>query len=167
LGRLCDGWWFDGCYEWDAFHNRYYDWPAWIAAARAGNPDAIVAFNDGSFCIGKIKPVTPLEDYLPGEVHDLVGSQILLGKGEQARPYLPDSRFVEGVQWHALVPVDSAFDGGPARHYSDDDLFRFVAACKKVGGAVTINLPIGLDGLVPQESIAQLQRLGQFLREGL
>jgi len=167
LGRLCDGWWFDGCYEWEVFHNSHYDWPAWIAAARAGNPDAIVAFNDGSFCIGKIRPVTPLEDYLSGEVHDLVNGMILLGKGADARPYLPETRFVDGVQWHALVPVDSAFDGGPARRYSDAELFRFVAACRRVGGAVTINLPIGLDGLIPEESLAQLRRLGEFLRAGV
>ncbi len=163
LGRLNDGWWFDGCYEWPVFHNSLYDWPAWIAAARAGNPDAVVAFNDGAFCIGKIRPVTPLEDYHPGEVHTLVGGKIKLGHDPDSPLYLPDSRFVDGVQWHALVPVDSTFEGGPPYHYSDEELFGFVANCKAVGGAVTLNLPIGLDGLIPQDSLAQMQRLGRWL----
>ena len=68
LGKNLDGWWFDGCYTWDVFPNRTYNWPLWFDAARAGNPDAAVAFNDGSFCIGITKPVTPLQDYLSGEV---------------------------------------------------------------------------------------------------
>lgn len=31
FGRNLDGWWFDGCYEWDRFHNSLYDWPNWFA----------------------------------------------------------------------------------------------------------------------------------------
>ncbi|MBM3501631.1 MAG: hypothetical protein FJX74_23505, partial [Armatimonadetes bacterium] len=50
FGARCDGWWFDGCYTWEPFHNSLYDWPNWFAAARAGNPNAIVCFNDGAFC---------------------------------------------------------------------------------------------------------------------
>ena len=37
-------------------------------------------------------------------------------------------------------------------------------ACKSVKGAVTLNLPIGLDGKVPEPSIQQMQRLGEALR---
>lgn len=163
LGPLCAGWWFDGCYEWDVFHNSLYDWPAWIGAARAGNSDAIVAYNDGSFCIGKLRPLTPLQDYLSGEVHMLVDGRIKLGHSDDSPLYLPDSRFVEGVQWHALVPVDSTFEGGAPYHYSDEELFGFVDACKAVGGAVTLNLPIEQSGHVPDASIAQMQRLGRHL----
>jgi hypothetical protein len=159
LGSLCDGWWFDGCYEWDCFHNSLYDWPAWIAAARAGNAASLVAFNDGSFCINKVKPVTLLEDYHAGEVHLLVDGKIKLGHDDDSPLYLPDSRFVEGVQWHALVPVDSNFEGGEPRHYGDEELFGFVKRCKSVGGAVTLNLPISDSGAIPEASIQQMVRL--------
>ena len=162
-GKLLDGWWFDGCYTWDVFHNSLYDWPAWISAARAGNPGAIVAYNDGAFCIGKLKPVTLLEDYHAGEVHMLVDGQIKLGHDDDSPLYLPTERFIDGVQWHALVPVDSTFEGGAPYHYSDEELFEFVRRCKSVGGAVTLNLPIGHDGIVPEESIAQMQRLGEWV----
>jgi len=164
FGRLCDGWWFDGCYEWDVFHNSLYEWPEWIAAAKAGNADAIVAFNDGSFCINKVKPVTLLEDYHAGEVHVLVDGKIKLGHDQDSPLYLPKERFIEGVQWHALVPVDSTFEGGGPHHYTDDELFGFVKTCRSVGGAVTMNLPISMDGAVPEASIAQMQRLGQALK---
>jgi len=165
LGRLCDGWWFDGCYDWDEFNSKLYDFPAWNAAAKAGNPDALVAYNDGSFCIGKIAPVTPLEDYLSGEVHFLVDGRIALAHGDNVPEYMPDARFVDGVQWHALIPVDSTFEGGAPHSYSDAELFQWVEDCKSVGGAVTINLPIGQDGKVPEASVEQMIRLGRFLAE--
>ncbi len=164
FGKLLDGWWFDGCYEWEVFHNSLYEWPAWIAAARAGNPDAIVAFNDGSFCINKVKPVTLLEDYHAGEVHTLNDGKIKLGHEDDSPLYMPDSRFIDGVQWHALLPVDSTFEGGEPYHYSDEVLFKWVSECKSVGGAVTLNLPVGQDGRVPEASIAQMQRLGAYLK---
>ena len=163
FGRNLDGWWFDGCYEWDRFPNRLYDWPKWFAAARSGNPDAIVAFNDGAFCINKVKPVTLLEDYHAGEVHCLANGKIKLGHDQDSPLYLPDSQFIEGVQWHALVPVDSTFEGGKPYHYSDEELFGFVKRCKSVSGAVTLNLPVGQDGVIPERSIEQMRRLGQAL----
>ena len=163
FGRSLDGWWFDGCYDWDPFPNRLYEWQRWFEAARAGNPDAIVAFNDGAFCINKVKPVTPLEDYHAGEVHMLVNGKIKLGHDADSPLYLPDSQYVDGVQWHALLPVDSTFEGGAPYHYSDEELFGWVDACKAVRGAVTLNLPIGQDGRVPEGSIGQMQRLGAHL----
>jgi hypothetical protein len=164
LGPLCDGWWFDGCYEWEEFHNSLYDWPEWIAAAKSGNPAAITAFNDGSFCINKVKPVTLLEDYHAGEVHQLVDGRIKLGHDPDSPLYLPDSQTIEGVQWQALVPVDSNFEGGAPRRYTDAELIGFMQACKRVKGAVTINLPIANTGLIPTESIAQLTRISAALR---
>ena len=34
-----------------------------------GNPNGATAYNDGAFCVGRDKPVTPLQDYHAGEVH--------------------------------------------------------------------------------------------------
>ncbi len=89
LGRLVDGWWFDGCYPWPVFPSSNLDFAAYIRAARAGNPEAICAFNDGAFCVGRVAPVTPLEDYHAGEVHVLVNGDIGLGWWkENPRPYM-------------------------------------------------------------------------------
>jgi hypothetical protein len=44
-------------------------------------------------------------------------------------------------------------------------LFEFVDAVKSVGGAVTINVPIDrANGHVPQDTHAQLVRLGRHLK---
>jgi len=97
-GKDCDGWWFDGCYEWPVFPNRNLDFAEYIAAARAGNPDAITAFNDGAFCVGKIKPVTPLEDYHAGEIHTLVDSTF-------CGPELPDQHYDDAMLINLLKAV--------------------------------------------------------------
>jgi hypothetical protein len=170
-GKSLDGWWFDGCYTWDVFPNHTYNWPLWFKAARAGNPDAIVAFNDGSFCSGIEKPVTPLQDYLSGEVEELIDGKIRLGQGENAPRYLPKARFVEGTtcQWHALVPIDcpwAYYKPGPMPppKYSDEELFRFVKSCRVAGGAVTLNIGIYQEGHLAKESVSQLSRMALALR---
>ena len=170
FGALLHGWWFDGCYTWPVFPNSLYDWPAWCAAARAGNPEAVLAFNDGSFCIGITEPLTPLQDYLSGETEVLREGQIRLGRDENAPLYLPEARFVPGTecQWHSLLFID-AFWGhaqpGPMEPllYSDDELFSFVRSCRSVGGAVTLNVGIYQEGHIGRDAEAQLQRLAARL----
>lgn len=168
FGRLLDGWWFDGCYTWDVFHNSLYDWLAWAVAARAGNPDAALAFNDGSFCIGITRPLTPHQDYLSGETEILVKGKIRLGRQEGAPLYLPEARFAAGTtcQWHALVPIDCFWGHhtpGPMAppRYKDEELFAFVSRCRGVGGAVTLNVGIYQEGHVADATLAQLQRLAR------
>ena len=115
FGSLLDGWWFDGCYTWPVFHNSYLDWELWLGAARLGNPEAAVAFNDGSFCTGSIQPVYGGLDYLSGEVEMLVQGRVRLGRaGDPPPTHLPAGRFVSGtqVQWHALLPVDCFWGHG-------------------------------------------------------
>lgn len=170
-GKNLDGWWFDGCYTWDVFPNSTYNWPLWFEAARAGNSEAAVAFNDGSFCIGITKPVTPLQDYLSGEVDLLTDGKIRLGRQDGAPLYLPKSRFAEGTtcQWHALVPIDCEWmHGGPGPmpppKYADAELVRFARGCKAVDGAVTFNLGVYQEGKMAPASVAQLGRLAAALK---
>jgi hypothetical protein len=181
LGRQCSGWWFDGCY--DHIHNGRWDWQTWIAAARTGNPDSIVAFNDGAFCVGREKPVTPLQHYHAGEVHLLEEGKIrfdflgenqevtadgkLRTKGTDPKFYMPTSQFVQGVQWHALVPLDLSFNSRiPDEYccYPDAGLQKFLQTCKAVGGAVTFNVPIDDQGHIPPPSAEKLQKLGENFR---
>jgi hypothetical protein len=180
LGKLCDGWWFDGCYPGVV---DTWDWNDWIKAVRTGNADTIVAFSDAGFCANRLKPLTPLEDYHPGEVHMLEHSKIRTDfvagdaevyknkegyyrvKGKEPTFYMPTSRFIEGVQWHALVPISLTFNPKvPDCNYSDTELFKFTEDFKSVGGAVTFNLPInGGEGHIPEKNIAQLKRLSKKL----
>jgi len=171
FGQLLDGWWFDGCYTWPEFHNSLYKWPLWFGAARAGNPHAVVAFNDGSFCIGITQPVTPLQDYLSGEVEVLKEGKIRLGREPDARLYLPEGRFAPGTrcQWHALVPIDCFWGHhtpGPMDppRYTDEELISFVRSCRSVGGAVTLNVGIYQEGHIADATLEQLARVRAALR---
>ena len=189
FGTLLDGWWFDGCYTWPIFHSRGMDWPLWFAAARAGNPAAALAFNDGSFCVGNLQPVVPELDYLSGEIESLIDGRIRLGREAQPTLHLPQFRFVPGTrcQWHGLLPVDCFWMHGaqapdflsdhryrtvPAGAlsapmeppvYSDDELYRFMSASLGAGGALTLNVGLYQEGWMGQETVAQLARISRRL----
>lgn len=181
LGKLHHGWWFDSC---GAHPDEY--WNRWLAAARAGNPDAAVAFSGAEFCCGQpLGPICKLADYHAGEIHMLedgkirrdflyppgtlvVDAQCKLRKpNQEARFYLPDGPFVGGVQWHGLLPLDLSFNPAIPNEYcrhSDKELLQFVRSVKSVGGALTINVPIDIEtGHIPADSHAQLVRLSHAL----
>lgn len=185
MGKSCDGWWFDSCGQQDDTA-----WEKEMAACRTGNPDSVVAFSGAEFCAsgGNLKPICPIEDYHAGEIHLLEDGQIRtdfiwppgegiiisgdakLRKADQApQYYLPDSQFIGNVQWHCLLPIDLTFNPAVPNqycHYTDKELFQFVDRIKSVGGAITINVPIDVtNGHIPQDSHAQLVRLGWHLKD--
>jgi hypothetical protein len=181
FGTLHHGWWFDSCSP----HSDEY-WIEWMAALRAGNPEAVVAFSGAEFCCGgPVEPLCKLEDYHAGEIHLLEDGKIrrdfltpggdivvvdrkLRQRGQEARTYMPVGPFLDGVQWHCLLPVDLTFNPAVPNqfcHYTDRELLQFVGDIKGVGGAITINLPIDVaTGHIPEDSLATLVRLGRNLK---
>ncbi len=184
-GKLIDGWWFDSC-------PRQEDaaWRKEMAACRAGNADSVIAFSGAEFCAaGTIKPICPIEDYHAGEIHLLEDGKIrtdfvyppgqgniivtadrkLRKRGTPPGFYMPDSQFIDHVQWHCLLPIDLTFNPAVPNqfcHYTDKELFQFVDDIKSVGGAITINVPIDrTNGHIPQDTHSQLVRLGKHLRD--
>jgi hypothetical protein len=168
------------------------DWPNWFAAVRAGNPEVVVTFNDGSFCVGSTRPVISEHDYLSGEAEMLIGGRIRLGRDEACQTHLPEQRFVPETrcQWHCLLPVDCFWmHGSPppawvpghpyasidpsveaapmeAPLYSDAELGGFLADCLHADGAVTMNVGIFREGHMGQTTVQQLIRLkAQLLGE--
>jgi hypothetical protein len=181
FGTLHHGWWFDACGP----HPDDY-WRKWLATVRAGNPEAVVAFSGAEFCTGgPVNPLTKFSDYHAGEIHLLENGQIrrdflypegslvisaeakLRKKGQEARFYMPDAPLIDGVQWHGLLPIGWTFNPAIPNqfcHYTDKELFEFVRRIKKVGGALTINVPIDIEtGHIPADSHSQLVRLGKSL----
>ena len=63
-GTMVDGWWFDGS---QVDRSVFGDFSEWLAACRAGNPGAIVAFNPGP----ALKEFGEHEDYMAGEIFEL------------------------------------------------------------------------------------------------
>ena len=163
LGELLNGWWFDGCYNastnpylrTQTWHNGRFDFPAWQAAARAGNPAAVLAMNmdanDGRY------PFPDL-DYTAGECNDLDALKC-------------DSPLVNGrVQWHALLWIDCSWVHAekpgliaPPR-FTLDELHAFVGGAHANGGGVTLNIGIYEDGSLADPSLDQLAALSERMR---
>ncbi|MEN6643532.1 MAG: hypothetical protein ABFE08_13890 [Armatimonadia bacterium] len=157
-GRAVDGWWFDSCYDmtgerhkrtsgWD---NSRFDLPRWFAAARAGNPEALVAMNMGVNDV-RHEALTPLQDYLAGEANTLA--------------VRPEGPLQDGMQWHSLIWLDCPWGHfeqpgeicGP--RFPDEELQEYLDDCRQHGGGVTFNVGVYQDGSLAEGTMAQLGRL--------
>lgn len=152
LGDKLSGWWFDGCYvasekdfartkDWT---NERFDRERWFAAAKAGNPNAAVAMGTGA---NLMQCVFEEEEYLPGEVNDIV--------------YYPWDYDSTDKQWHVLTYLDCPWmlEAGkimPDPRFSDKELYDYVKKCIDKKGAVTLNMGIFEDGTIPEKTLKQV-----------
>jgi len=161
-GRLVAGWWIDGCYFADEMY-RHPDEPNFASFARAlkaGNPDALVAFNPGV----KVPIVchTPVEDYTAGEVNlNQVAAAIRACPG----------RWIERegcrVQFQILSFLGQTWCSGERPQKPDDEIVGYVRDLTAKGGVITWDVPIQSSGLIPEPFVAQLRAIGQTLGAGL
>ncbi len=147
-GNKVSGWWFDGCY----FPNSMYrsadapNFASFAAAARAGNPDAVVAFNPGVYY--RILSMTPDQDFTAGEIDkpDLIKIRHSIdGK-------------IDGTQIHVLSFLGQKWGMGTPR-FTTDQVVGYSRKIWALGGAVTWDVPIDLDGKIAQPFIDQLTAL--------
>ena len=158
-GDKVRGWWFDGCYFADAMY-RHPDAPnfqSFAAAARAGNPNSILAFSPGIFDPDAIGPlaVADAEDYTGGETNN-------------PQNFECRGRWVEGEnghreQWHMWSFLGKGWcDGAP--RFSDETAIEITRNAVKNEGVVMWDVPIERSGLIPPEYFEQLQAIGRALR---
>ena len=143
-GRKVWGWWFDGCYFADAMY-RHSDPPnfaSFAAAAKAGNPDALVAFNPGV----KVPVIchSEHEDYTAGEI-------------SEAFPTCP-GRWLDGAQYHVLSYLGENWCRGLPR-FPDSFVVGYTQHVRERGGVITWDVPITPEGRIPQLFIEQLAHL--------
>jgi hypothetical protein len=155
-GRRVSGWWIDGCYFADEMY-RHPDEPNFTSFARAlkaGNPEALVAFNPGV----KVPVLchTPAEDYTAGEVNlDQVAEAIRTCPG----------RWIEHegrrVQFQILSFLGQTWCGGERPQKPDEEIIRYMRDLTAKGGAITWDVPIQKSGMIPEPFVAQLRALGR------
>lgn len=97
-GKKVRGWWIDGCYS---KHYNYQYAPELLKiyerAIRAGNPDAIISFNDGIDVSGTlVHQYVPFEDFSAGEKASF-------------NSFPTNGRFVGTAQWHVLTHLGLLF----------------------------------------------------------
>lgn len=151
-GRLVKGWWFDGCYFADEMY-RHADAPnfhSFAAAARAGNPDSIVAFNPGIM----LEPHSDAEDYTAGETNE-------------PEKLVCDDRWVVAQdghreQYHVWSYLGHTWGAMPLR-YTADQLRQLTTNITNHGGVFTWDVPIDKSSRLPTEAATVLAELVQCL----
>lgn len=151
-GRKVDGWWFDGCY----WPNTMYRAPeppnfaSFAAAARAGNPESVVAFNPG--VVPRILSVTPHEDYTAGEINDL--DRVEIRRAVDGK--------IDGVQVHILSYLGERWGMGAPR-FATEQVVKWGQGIAKQGGVITWDVPIQPNGLMSEPFMEQLAAVGKAL----
>ncbi|MGH9582334.1 MAG: alpha-L-fucosidase [Bryobacteraceae bacterium] len=147
-GDKVSGWWFDGCY----YPNTMYrskqapNFASFAAAARAGNPNAALAFNPGVYY--RIYPLSPYQDFTAGEID----------KPELVRITRAVDGKLDGAQIHMLSYLDQTWGRGAPR-FTTEQVVGYSRKIWAAGGAVTWDVPIELRGKISQPFLDQLAAL--------
>ena len=152
-GRNVAGWWFDGCY-WPNTMYRTEEAPnfaSFAAAARAGNPDSVIAFNPG--VVPRILSITPHEDYTAGEIND--PNRVEIRRAVEGK--------IDRTQVHILSYLGRTWGMGTPR-FATEQVVQWSQRIRKQGGAITWDVPIQPNGLIAQPFIDQLTAVGRALR---
>jgi hypothetical protein len=147
-GKKVAGWWFDGCY----FPNSMYrsaeapNFASFAAAARAGNPDAAIAFNPG--VVYRMLSLTPYEDFTAGEIDK--PELVTIRRGSDGK--------VDGTQIQMLSYLGRTWGMGEPR-FTADQVIAYTRKVTDAGGAVTWDVPVAMDGAIAQPFLDQLAAL--------
>jgi alpha-L-fucosidase len=151
-GKKIAGWWFDGCY----FPNSMYrspdppDFASLAAAARAGNPASVVAFNPG--VVYRIISVSPFEDYTAGEIDQ--PDRLTIRRASEGK--------VDGAQIQVLSYLGKTWGQGDPR-FSLEQIITWSRNVTGQGGVLTWDVPIQPSGLISPPFVDQLTAVGKAL----
>ncbi len=151
-GTKVSGWWFDGCY-WPNAMYRSAEGPnfaSFAAAARAGNPASVLAFNPG--VLYRTISIAPEEDYIAGEVD----------KPEQIQIKRVADGKADGTQIHMLSFLGQQWGRGTPR-FTTEQVLAFTRTVTDAGGVVTWDTPIQRNGTFALAFVDQLSAVGKAL----
>ena len=161
-GDRIKGWWIDGCYRkslgyTDELLEKYY------RACKKGNPDALVALNNG-VSKGGLENGCDFEDFLCGERNDF--------------DLIPQQRFYKNSQAHLLAPLGISEENNPfpqtsgaggwgcfGLKRSKEYLADYVSKVHNAGGVVSIDIGLYRDGSFDQKQVEALTYLGKHIKK--
>jgi len=156
-GRDIQGWWVDGPYDPTPYNEA--DAPNFRSlteALKAGNPDALVAFNQGLRT--PAYSTTEFNDYTPGEIdRDLTVSPGHLPDFSRLARY---PRFINGAQFHILTIMGEWWGKGPLR-FPEELIIGYTKTINHQEGTVSWDVPLTRKGLIDPEFLKPLARLGR------
>ena len=153
--KRISGWWIDDCYDTHVLtvanrgRGHRYDYKRFGEALRAGNPDAILAFNfSGAVCEWSSTLGVGVADYQAGEENWLHRS--------------PNGRFSGegGTQWFGFSWMDDFWvhekPGVPTPRFSNDEVLAYIERVKRCGGAFAYNAALYKEGRISEPTMKQL-----------
>ncbi len=154
-GDKVKGWWFDSCYDYFGVTDEMLGY--YKRAVEKGNPDAIVAMNNGGAIRECEKGLPPAmkrhsvyDDYVSGEATEF--------------SMLPEDRFVDGAQWHVFSYLGPMWAQGKLK-YSGEFLGEYIKLVTERGGVVTIDIKVNADGSFDKAQMAELKKIGAIVRK--
>lgn len=158
-GRNVHGWWIDGPYDAPAYqHPDEPNYRSFATALKAGNPDSLVAFNNGLRT--PLYSMTEYEDYTPGEIErDMT---VAPGNTPDFSRLAPYHRYLNGAQLHVLTIMGEWWGKGPVR-FPDELTIGYTKFINSRGGVVTWDLPLTLEGHIDEEFRPQLAALSKAM----
>ncbi len=147
-GDKVRGWWVDGAYEPQIRYpeNETPNLRTFGDALRAGNPDALVAFNNG--VAAPLKDPSPHDDYTPGEI-------------DRCFP-VPAERLHKGKQLH-ILSYAGKFWGSRVPDLTAEFVIGYTRQVNAVGGVVSWDVPILPSGRLDDFTAAYLRQVGDAL----
>lgn len=160
-GRSVSGWWIDGPYDHKAYqHPDAPNYRSFAAALKAGNPDSIVAFNNGLRT--PLYSMTEYEDYTPGEIErDMTVSPGHLPDFSRLAPY---PEFLDGARLHVLTIMGEWWGKGPVR-FPDELTIGYTKFFNRRGGVVSWDVPLTVKGHIEEAFRPQLTALGHAIAQ--
>ena len=150
-GKKVAGYWFDDRNPLQPFERLY-------KAAKAGNPDRIIAWNSWIY-----PKLTEFQEYYAGEFG---GALVPIPE----RSYFEEGGPQAGLQPHGLIFLDDPWVHGkpnspiaPPR-FETQELIRYVKECIAKKFVITMNLGIYQDGTVSSETLEQMKALRKSVR---
>jgi hypothetical protein len=159
-GKSISGWWIDGPYNAPAYqHPDAPNYRSFAEALKAGNPDAIVTFNNGLRT--PLYSMTEYEDYTPGEIErDMTVAPGAVSDWSRLANY---ERFLNGAQLHVLTLMGEWWGKGPVR-FPDELTVGYTKFINHRGGAVTWDVPLTDVGTIDKSFHSQLAALGRAVK---
>lgn len=153
-GDKVSGWWIDGCYDTIGFNERVAETEA--KALRSGNPNAIIAFNNGT---SNQDARFTSEDYTAGETGhpNTVKEDNLLNRKAEGR------WSEQGYQQHYLTflgtnwgTAGTVYDTGKLTEHCYNNILS-------KGAAITFDVRFSKSGEIDSEHLTQLSALKNYL----